>query len=455
MKPRRAVLRADLIVEGAPWPPELLGVRVAGLSLIERHVRGFAEAGITEVEIWHFPDVPIPPEVLRSASIPGMVCRTRSSSGSEIANGLEQRADTLVDPRLIARAVEEVEREGKGLLFVDVERGNYRAADKSPYRVGAADDRDVRPASAPLEPFGLGFRSSAGESERVRLEAGRHYWHRFASPEDAVEATKKVFLSTMKPTDGIYARTNRRVSIPLSVRLSETGLTPNMVSVVTLLCSALAGALFATGTYAYALAGSAVSWVACMLDGVDGELARAKFQATEFGAWLEMVGDYLYYVFVFMGMSLGLYRRSQNRVWLAVGAGCIFAVVVSFALVALLKRKFKRHSGRVGFYLSFQRKLASRASNPAYGFLRQVNFIVTRAAIPYYFLLFAVFDVLDVLLVMVVVGGQIGWGLGAYALLLPPGPAGPSSSETTPTPPGAPRERDFLAEALSRPAEEP
>ena len=54
------------------------------------------------------------------------------------------------------------------------------------------------------------------------------------------------------------------------------------------------------------LLGAILSVFASILDGCDGEVARLKLQDSAFGCWLETVCDYLYYVFIFAGMIIGL-----------------------------------------------------------------------------------------------------------------------------------------------------
>jgi len=63
------------------------------------------------------------------------------------------------------------------------------------------------------------------------------------------------------PTDGIFARTNRRVSIPISRQIIRFPITPNMVSLFTLAVSFAAGVFFALGGYWNMLVGAILSWL--------------------------------------------------------------------------------------------------------------------------------------------------------------------------------------------------
>jgi hypothetical protein len=59
-------------------------------------------------------------------------------------------------------------------------------------------------------------------------------WQRVSTPKDRLAAEQKLNSWLVKTTDGIFARTNRRISIPISRQLIKFPITPNMVSIFTL-----------------------------------------------------------------------------------------------------------------------------------------------------------------------------------------------------------------------------
>ena len=83
------------------------------------------------------------------------------------------------------------------------------------------------------------------------IEVGEESWQPITRPEDLHAAERKLDQWLVKPTDGIFARMNRRVSIPISRQLIKFPITPNMVSLFTLALSIVAAGFFAlevTGT---------------------------------------------------------------------------------------------------------------------------------------------------------------------------------------------------------------
>ena len=54
--------------------------------------------------------------------------------------------------------------------------------------------------------------------------------------------------------------------------------------------------------------GAFLSLAASVLDGCDGEIARLKYQESALGCWIETVGDYSYYIAIFVGLTIGAVR---------------------------------------------------------------------------------------------------------------------------------------------------
>src|SRR5260370_21820694 len=74
-------------------------------------------------------------------------------------------------------------------------------------------------------------------------------WQRVNTPEDCEAAERKLDRWLVKPTDGFYARLNRRISIPISRQLIKLPITANMVSIFTLGVGIASAAFFAYGGF--------------------------------------------------------------------------------------------------------------------------------------------------------------------------------------------------------------
>jgi phosphatidylglycerophosphate synthase len=131
-----------------------------------------------------------------------------------------------------------------------------------------------------------------------------------------------------KLADGFAAQLiNRRISLPITFLLCRTRILPNQVTVLCLL-SALAGGLFiARGGYTNGVIGMILFELGSILDGIDGELSRLKYQGSRLGQWMDTVTDDISNVFFGAGTTLSLHAAGVG--WAAsaglAGLVCFFA----------------------------------------------------------------------------------------------------------------------------------
>jgi phosphatidylglycerophosphate synthase len=241
-------------------------------------------------------------------------------------------------------------------------------------------------------------------------------WQRVSTFEERVAAEQKLDSWLVKPTDGIFARMNRRVSIPISRQLIKFPITPNMVSLFTLGVSFMAGVYFALGGYWNALLGAVLSVFASILDGSDGEVARLKLQESDFGCWLETICDQLYYLMIFAGLTIGLTRSSGTRTYLVWGTLLLLGAVLSFLVTSLQRHRLT--NGRPEQLLGiWQTQAEHRRSNPFLYLGRHTEFIIRRCFLPYLILFFALFNITNVLLVLAALGANLVWPIALYSHL--------------------------------------
>ena len=245
-------------------------------------------------------------------------------------------------------------------------------------------------------------------------EVAGELWQVVNTPSDRLIAERKLDEWLVKPTDGLFARMNRRISIPISRQLIKVPITPNMVTLFTLGVSSLAGVFFALGGYWYAVIGALLSVWASILDGCDGEVARLKLQVSNFGCWLETICDYLYYLFIFVGMSIGLTRSRGTEAYLAWGGALIIGAVVSFLVVGAARHRFAS-SHPEKFLALWQEKADKQKRNPLMYIARQTEFIIRRCFLPYALLAFAVLNIMHVAFVATAIGANLVWVIALYS----------------------------------------
>src|SRR3989338_3408275 len=101
--------------------------------------------------------------------------------------------------------------------------------------------------------------------------------------------------------------------------LCKTSLTPNQVTVLSLLFGIGSGLLFATGNSSLWLLAAFSLQMAAILDDCDGDIARIKNMRSKFGGWLDVSVDLFVDIAFFGGLAVGLWKQgSQGPVVLCV-----------------------------------------------------------------------------------------------------------------------------------------
>ncbi len=113
--------------------------------------------------------------------------------------------------------------------------------------------------------------------------------------------------------------------------LVRTAVTPNHVTLVTLLLALAGAGLLAVGEPTLANWGAGIFVLARFLDHFDGELARQKGMSTRFGYYFDYVTGAVSFAALFLGMGIGLRHGPLGDWALVLGvAGAVSAVVSMF-----------------------------------------------------------------------------------------------------------------------------
>ena len=129
-------------------------------------------------------------------------------------------------------------------------------------------------------------------------------------------AARAVLRSTGKTTDGwVSRRINRPVSRVCSLIALEFGFSANTASLVTLLVGLACAWVAAQPGYLAVVMAGVLFQLASILDGVDGEIARATVTESASGARIDTIVDQATYVAAFLGVTIGWAR--EGGAWLA------------------------------------------------------------------------------------------------------------------------------------------
>jgi choline kinase/phosphatidylglycerophosphate synthase len=180
----------------------------------------------------------------------------------------------------------------------------------------------------------------AGEGRAKAADINGHFWVDVDDPA-AVRKAENVLLADLgdKPNDGPVSRhLNRPLSVRISRRLVNYGITPNQISLFSFLCSVLAAGLFALGGYLALLLGGFLAQFASVVDGCDGEVARLKFQTSAYGGWLDAVLDRYADALLLFGLTWHAYADQTDSLILLTG----FLAIIGSFMVSYTADKYDR-----------------------------------------------------------------------------------------------------------------
>ena len=393
-----------------PGIPALPTLRLAGLPIVERVVRSALRADYGRVIVWTGDIGPRTLAALRSLSrsLPGVVLvssqqqwelelNDRTSSPYATAIG----AATVVSPALLEHAATVRPEPGE---ILDIAAGPD-SPESGLLRLSIADAVDRGRLAAELTarraralPLPSGEEVSKG---RARLAL------RIAMPADLEHAEATIRRASYKDTDNKVARFNRRLSLPISIALIRTPLTPNQVSVALVAVGFYSAWLFSLGHYWAGVLGAFLSLAASILDGCDGEIARLKYQESALGCWIETFGDYSYYVAIFVGLTIGAVRQTHLEAFYWIGALAMVGTLLCFAFLIFLRSRIT--AGRPERLHAIAKERFKAEPTTWSRIAWRLSFTATRSAMPYGIFAFSLVYGLPAIVVLAAIGANVYW----------------------------------------------
>ena len=171
---------------------------------------------------------------------------------------------------------------------------------------------------------GMKVLAKTGKAKALDIKDG--YW---VDAEETYRLAEGKLLSTLKKSsDGPVSRhLNRPISTRISKHLVKTSVSPNSISFFSFLIAMLGAFFFFLGGYVNLVIGGILAQFSSIIDGCDGEVARLKFQATEFGGWFDSVLDRYADAFLLFGLTYYVYLIHDNFLYITIG---FLAIIGSF-----------------------------------------------------------------------------------------------------------------------------
>lgn len=276
-------------------------LRVAGVTLLDRVVVAAHRAGCAPISL--VGSSPLP-RLDRSRAL-GITITTPATPPESDGAALVVRQPLLVLPADLRRLSEH--------------RGRLTNAGRTPLPAAVLSpaDYDNESAWAQLPPV-----AAIGPALEV------------ADRAQAVQAEAALWRSITSASDGFVDRhVNRPLGRFLSKVLVHTPITPNQVSIASILLGLYSAWLFASGDAATMIAAALMLQVSAIVDCVDGDLARVLFKESRLGKWLDLGGDQVVHISVFACLGVGLARAGSQAPVAVLGFLAAAGVLIAFLVV--------------------------------------------------------------------------------------------------------------------------
>jgi 1L-myo-inositol 1-phosphate cytidylyltransferase / CDP-L-myo-inositol myo-inositolphosphotransferase len=376
-------------------------VRVAGVTLLERAVAAFRGAGLERIVVVVGHGSARIREFVAERGLDVELAENGDfalGNGSSVLVGARAAAgrflvamvDHIVEPEALTRLlrscapfalavdtrpdycdVEEatkVNLEGDRVVAVTRELDDHDAVEAGlavcDPAVAACAERSLLAGEATWNAVKRRWLAEGGEIEAVDLEGLP--WIDVDTPADVRRAERLVVAgAACKAADGPVARRlNRRLSWRLSLLLLRAGVPPDAATLLAFLLALLAAGALAAGHewWAALLAGGILTQIASIVDGVDGEIARASLRASPGGGFLDSVLDRIADAALLAGLALA--AGLDTATWAALTAALFGSMLVPYV--------------RASYEASFSRPFPSSASRLGAG--RDVRLLVVALA---------------------------------------------------------------------------
>jgi len=159
------------------------------------------------------------------------------------------------------------------------------------------------------------------------------HWRFLARPSEIIASEKQLLRHSGKSQDGIVSKfLNRPISRAITRLLLKLPITPNAWTILTFALAPVAFVFLVRGDYTGFLAGTALFQLINILDGCDGEIARAKYLDSERGQRLDAFCDFVANLIFVLCLGIGLFR--QPLVSANIGFVYLLESLITFFIMA-------------------------------------------------------------------------------------------------------------------------
>ncbi len=228
------------------------------------------------------------------------------------------------------------------------------------------------------------------EAKEIRAKSGLPF---IVKGKKDISRAEQMLIKSLsiekRETDSFLAKNfDRKISLFFTKRLIHTPITPNQVTLMGMSIGLIGALLLSFPNYWTQLIGAMLFLFCVIVDGIDGEIARLKLKDSAFGHYLDIITDNIVHIGIFIGIGIGLYRKTGNHLYITL----IWVLLFGFGLCA------------ISVYQCILKKEDKIKKSP---FLIKALSLLTNRDFAYLVVVLAIFEKLNWFFIMTAIGSYI------------------------------------------------
>ena len=137
----------------------------------------------------------------------------------------------------------------------------------------------------------------------------------------------------------------RKISGFITWLLVKTPVTPNQVTIISLILGIASAAFFSHGAHTYTIIAGLFYFISTVFDQCDGEVARYKQMTSDFGKTFDIIVDSIVNATITIGITIAIYKTNGSGLSIMAGLLAMTGIVISLLLTTYFSHENNNNTG--------------------------------------------------------------------------------------------------------------
>ena len=137
----------------------------------------------------------------------------------------------------------------------------------------------------------------------------------------------------------------RKISGFITGLLVKTLVTPNQVTIISLILGIASAAFFSHGAHTYTIIAGLFYFISTVFDQCDGEVARYKQMTSDFGKTFDIIVDSIVNATITIGITIAIYKTNGSGLSIIAGLLAMTGIVISLLLTTYFSHENNNNTG--------------------------------------------------------------------------------------------------------------